>query len=84
MCEMENVYLNTNEHGRAHVIIETRDARFIRDCQKNYPLHRYQRLARLMHELRGVKSQHEIDAIKAACDLTGKGFERVCKFRSPA
>jgi len=36
-----------------------------------------------MHELRAVKSQHEIDAIKAACDLTGKGFKRACKFVKP-
>ena len=34
MCEMENVYLNTNEHQRADVAVETRDARFIRDCQQ--------------------------------------------------
>ena len=36
-----------------------------------------------MHELRVVKSPYEIDAIKAACDLTGKGFKRVCKFLKP-
>jgi Xaa-Pro aminopeptidase len=83
ICELENVYLNSNEHQRADVTVETRDTRFIRDCQKQFPLHRYQRLAPLMHELRVVKSQYEIDAIKAACDLTGKGFKRVCKFLKP-
>ncbi len=82
-CELENIYLNTNEHQRADVTVETRDGRFIRDCQKSFPLHRYQRLAPLMHELRVVKSTYEIDAIQAACDLTGKGFERVCKFLRP-
>lgn len=80
MCEMENVYLNSNEHQRADVTVETREARFVRDCQKHFPLHHYHRLAPIMHELRCVKSQYEIDAIKAACDLTGKGFKRVCKF----
>jgi Xaa-Pro aminopeptidase len=39
-------------------------------------LHRYERLASLMHELRSVKSSYEVDAIQAACDLTGKGFKR--------
>ena len=82
-CELENIYLNTNEHQRADITVETRDGRFIRDCQKSFPLHRYQRLAPLMHELRVVKSTYEIDAIQAACDLTGKGFERVCKFLRP-
>jgi Xaa-Pro aminopeptidase len=83
MCELESVYLNTNEHQRADVTVGTRDARFIRGCQKRFPLHRYQRLAPLMHELRAVKSQYEIDAIKAACDLTGEGFKRVLKFVKP-
>ena len=83
ICEMENVFLNSNEHQRADATVETRDTRFVRDVQKNFPLHRYLRLAPLMHALRCVKSKHEIDAIKAACDLTGKGFKRVCKFLKP-
>ena len=78
VCEMENVFLNTNEHQRADVTVETRTARFVRECREQFPLHRYQRLAPLMHALRAVKSAHEIDAIKAACDLTGRGFKRVC------
>jgi len=82
-CELDNIYLNTNEHQRADVTVMTRDVRFIRECQKSFPLHHYQRLAPLMHELRVVKSPFEIDAIRAACDLTGKGFRRVCKFLKP-
>ena len=83
MCELENVFLNSNEHQRADVTVETRDARFVRDVQKTFPLHKYHRLAPLLHELRVVKSQYEINAIQAACDLTGKGFKRVCKFLKP-
>jgi len=83
MCELDNVYLNANEHQRADATVETRDARFVRECRRQYPLHHYQRLAPLMHELRAVKSAHEVDAIKAACDLTGRGFKRVCKFVRP-
>ena len=83
MCEMENVYLNTNEHQRAATDVETRDARFIRECQRKYPLHRYQRLAPLVHELRVMKSKHEVAAIQAACDLTGKAFKRVSRFVKP-
>ena len=83
MCEAENIYLNSNEHPRAVIEVETREARFVRECQRQYPLHRYQRLARLLHELRAVKSEHEIAAIQAACDLTGRGFERVCRFLKP-
>ena len=83
MCELENIFLNANEHQRADAAVETRDARFVRETRKNFPLHKYHRLAPLMHELRVVKSRFEIDAIQAACDLTGKGFKRVCKFVKP-
>ena len=82
-CEMKTIYLNTNEHQRADVTVETRDNRFVRNCLSQFPLHQYQRLAPLMYELRTVKSQYEVDAIQAACNLTGKGFVRVCKFLKP-
>ena len=36
-----------------------------------------------MHELRAVKSNAEIDAIQRACDLSGRGFRRVCQFVKP-
>jgi Xaa-Pro aminopeptidase len=83
VCEMEYIYLNSNEHQRADAAVESRDARFIQDCLRKFPLHDFRRLAPLMHELRSVKSQFEIDAIKAACDITGRGFIRVCKFLKP-
>jgi Xaa-Pro aminopeptidase len=83
MCEAQNVYLNTNEHQRAATEVETRDSRFITECQRKYPLHHYHRLAPMLHELRVVKSPQEVAAIQAACDLTGKGFRRVCKFVKP-
>lgn len=83
MCEVEHVFLNTNEHKRAVVEVETRDARFVRDCRARYPLHDYQRLARLMHPLRVVKSEHELDLLKEAVSITDKGFRRVCRFVKP-
>lgn len=83
MCEVEHVYLNTNEHQRAVVVVETRDARFIRDCQARYPLHQYHRLAPLMHQLRAVKEPEEIEMIRRACQLTGKGFASVLRRLKP-
>ncbi|MCS7090423.1 MAG: Xaa-Pro aminopeptidase [Verrucomicrobiota bacterium] len=83
MCEMELVYLNTNEHYRALPEVETRDVRFIRECQRQYPLHRYCRLAPLMHELRTVKAPIEIDLIRKACQLTGRAFRRVLRCIRP-
>jgi Xaa-Pro aminopeptidase len=66
MCECEHVYLNSNEHKRAQIVIETREARFVREVQRTYPLHNYQRLARLMHRLRAVKSETEIALLRKA------------------
>jgi Xaa-Pro aminopeptidase len=83
MCESEHVYLNSNEHKRSNIIVESRDARFVKDVQERYPLHNYQRLARVMHKLRAVKSSHEVALLKKACDITDAGFRRVCRFVKP-
>jgi Xaa-Pro aminopeptidase len=79
MCEAEQVFLNTNEHKRAVVEVETRDARFIRDCQARYPLHAYRRLAPLLHRLRVTKSPEEIALIRHAAAITGRAFRRVLR-----
>ena len=81
--QVEHIYLATNEHLRASVIVETRNARFIKDCQARYPLHRYERLAPLMHRLRMVKSEEEIRLLQKACDITEAGFRRVLGFIKP-
>jgi Xaa-Pro aminopeptidase len=83
MCECEHVYLNTNEHKRAVVAAETREARFVADTLRQYPLHDYQRLARLMHRLRGKKSELEVELIRAAVQITARGFDRVLKLVQP-
>lgn len=83
MCECEHVYLNSNEHKRAVIEVETREARFVAETLRRYPLHDYHRLARLMHQLRVVKSEFEIALIQKACDLTERGFRRVLKFTKP-
>lgn len=83
MCEVEQVFLNTNEHKRASVVVETRDARFIRDCQARYPLHQYRRLAPLLHRLRVQKSEDEVALIRHACHVTGRALRRVLRFVKP-
>ena len=82
-CEASHLYLNSNEHKRAEVVVESRDARFVRWMQERYPLHSYQRLAPLMHRLRVRKSDAEVALLQDACDITKAGFERVCRFVRP-
>ncbi len=83
ICECEQVYLNTNEHLRLYAKTESRDARFIKWSQEKYPLHRYERVQPLMHKLRAIKSQEEIDLIQEACNITEKGFRRILPFIKP-
>lgn len=83
MAEAENIYLNTNEHVRAVVEVETRDTRFIKWCKDHYPLHNYQRVAPVMHKLRAIKSEEEIGALQTACDITAAAFDRILKFVKP-
>ncbi len=81
--QVEHIYLATNEHLRASVVVETRNARFIKDCQSRYPLHRYERLAPLLHRLRITKDKEEIRIMQRACDITEAGFRRVLGFIKP-
>ena len=83
MGGVENVYLNSNEHYRSEVLVETRDARFVKWCQSRYPLHTYQRVAPLMAKLRSIKQVQEIKLIQKACDITGSAFRRVLGFVKP-
>ncbi len=81
--QADHVYLTTNEHLRAAAIVQTRNDRFIRECQARYPLHRYERLAPLMHRLRITKDAEEIRILQKACDITEAGFRRTLGFIKP-
>lgn len=83
LCDAEFVYLNSNEHKRADVVVETRDARFVRDLQQRFPLHTYRRLAPLLHRTRVVKSKPELELMQKAADITNDGLRRVLKFLRP-
>ncbi|OHX66528.1 aminopeptidase P family protein [Flammeovirga pacifica] len=81
--DSEYIYLNTNEHLRADTTVQTPDDRFIAECKRNFPLHKLERLAPIMHDLRTVKNQYEIDVMQKACNITEKGFRRVLDFVKP-
>jgi len=83
MSQCKHIYLNSNEHTRAMVEVETRDARFAKWCKEKFPLHRYERSAPIMHLLRMVKSKEEVDLISHACSITEKGFRRLLPFIKP-
>lgn len=79
----ETICLNTNEHYRADIAVESKDSRFIKWCKEKYPLHTYERIAPIMSKLRSIKSKEEIDQLQIACNITERAFRRVLKFVKP-
>lgn len=83
MTQCDTVYLNTNEHYRANVETETREARFIKWCKKQYPAHRVAKSNTILQRLRSIKDPIELDLMQTACDITEKAFRRALKFVKP-
>ncbi len=79
----EYIYLNTNENDRYAHQVPYRDIRFIEQIKKQYPLHRYERAAPLLRDLRPVKSDIEIELTQKACNITRDAFIRILKFIKP-
>jgi Xaa-Pro aminopeptidase len=79
----DTIYLNTNENDRKANLIPVRDYRFAQQMRDRYPLHNYKRAARLMKDLRGIKSAKEVEVLKTAIDITDKTFRRLLGFIRP-
>ena len=83
MNSADTVYLNTNEHNRLDTELPRTDLLFVHELMKKYPVHTYDRAARLMKDLRSVKTKEEIEVTKVAIDITAKALDRVLKFIKP-
>jgi Xaa-Pro aminopeptidase len=79
----ENIYLNTNENDRKSNQLAVRDYRYAAEMRSRYPLHNYKRSARIMHQLRAIKSPLEVATLQQAIDITEKTFRRLLKFIKP-
>jgi Xaa-Pro aminopeptidase len=75
--------LDTNENDRKASLLHTRDYRFVEEIKSRYPLHQYARAAKLMKELRGIKTAWEVDVLQKAIDITDTTFRRLLKFIRP-
>ena len=69
--------VNTNENDRYVHEVPYRDIRFIEKLKNLYPLHRYERAAPILRDLRPIKSDIEIALTQKACDITNDAFRRV-------
>jgi Xaa-Pro aminopeptidase len=63
--------------------VRTRDYRFIDEMKNRYPLHNFFRAAKILKELRGVKTKEEIEVLQKAIDITDNTFRRLLKFIKP-
>lgn len=79
----ETIYLDTNENDRKGSLVRTRDYRFVEEMKSRYPLHQYERAARILKDLRGIKTEYEIEVTQKAIDITRDAFARVMKFVKP-
>ena len=79
----DRIYLNTNENDRKNSWIETRDYRYARQMKERYPLHKYERSAKILKRLRSIKTAEEIEVIKEAVSITEKCFRRLLDFIHP-
>jgi Xaa-Pro aminopeptidase len=83
MSYSDTIYINTNEHYRATIETETREARFIKWWKENYPAHKVEKSNPILQRIRSVKESEELDLIQQACDITEKGFRRILNFVKP-
>ncbi|MBS1918518.1 MAG: aminopeptidase P N-terminal domain-containing protein [Bacteroidetes bacterium] len=79
----DNIYLDSNENDRKASLIQTREYRFVEDMKKRYPLHHYHRAAKIMKQLRAIKTPLEAEVIQQAIDITNNTFRRLLKFIKP-
>ena len=83
MAEAQGIYMNTNEHLRANTEVETREDRFIKQVKQDYPAHQVHKAAPIMHKIRSIKHQIELELMQTACNITEAGVRRLLGFIKP-
>lgn len=79
----DSIYLNTNENDRKANLVPVRDYRYAEQMKARYPLHQYRRSARIMKDLRGIKTALEVEVMQKAMDITDITFRRLLQFIRP-
>jgi len=79
----DTIYLNTNENDRKANEVPVRDYRYAAYMRSRYPLHNYKRSAKILRELRAIKTPLEIEVMQKAIDITDNTFRHLLKFIKP-
>jgi len=77
------IYLDSNENDRKNNLIRTHEYCFIDEMKARYPLHHFLRAAKLMKDLRAIKTKEEVAVIQKAIDITEVAFRRLLQFIKP-
>ncbi|MBX9781611.1 MAG: aminopeptidase P N-terminal domain-containing protein [Chitinophagaceae bacterium] len=79
----DHIYLDSNENDRKANLVPVREYRFIEEMKQRYPLHSYQRAAKIMKALRAIKTKEEIAVVQEAINITDNTFRRLLGFIKP-
>lgn len=83
MSETDTVYLNRNEYPKFFPEVEEKNHTEGDKLKLKFPLHKYERSAPILANLRTIKSDLEVDLIQNACNITAKAFNRVLRLTKP-
>ncbi|MBS1733948.1 MAG: aminopeptidase P N-terminal domain-containing protein [Bacteroidetes bacterium] len=79
----DTIYLNSNENDRKANSVPVRDYRYAEMMRQRYPMHQFKRSARILKDLRAIKSALEIEVLQKAIDITDNTLRRLLKFIRP-
>ena len=79
----DTIYLNSNENDRKANLVPVRDYRFAREMKRRYPLHNYKRSAKILKDLRSIKTALEVEVMQKAMDITDQTFRRLLQKIKP-
>lgn len=79
----DTIYLNTNENDRKANLVPVRDYRYAETMRQRYPLHHYKRSARILKDLRAIKTPLEVEVMQRAMDITDNTFRHLLGFIKP-
>ena len=79
----DSIYLNTNENDRKANQVPVRDYRYAKLMKWRYPLHQFKRSAKILKELRAVKTAGEVAVLQKAVDITDNTFRHLLNLIRP-
>jgi Xaa-Pro aminopeptidase len=79
----DTIYLDSNENDRKASLLRTRDYRYVEEMKARYPIHYYERAAKIFKDIRAIKTASEVEVIQNAIDITENTFRRLLKYIRP-